>query len=213
MNFKSNIPIYLQIIDEIKKNIITGALPLGSKLPSSRELALQYQINPNTAARVYNEMESIGLSYTRWGIFLLIAALFAGSMLIDTDARTRAGYQHRVQEKAKQEIAEIEKVEKKVQDTKEISEQEAAEILKELEDTKKALEDAENYQEIQKAADRGWLKLSDAAHSENQTLNQTLSEAVEQKQEQKNKNLERREAEKAKKEQKNAESETVEQKA
>jgi hypothetical protein len=68
MNFKSNIPIYLQIIDEIKKNIITGALPLGSKLPSSRELALQYQINPNTAARVYNEMESIGLSYTRRGI-------------------------------------------------------------------------------------------------------------------------------------------------
>lgn len=68
MNFKSNIPIYLQIIDEIKKNINTGALPLGSKLPSSRELALQYQINPNTAARVYNEMESIGLSYTRRGI-------------------------------------------------------------------------------------------------------------------------------------------------
>lgn len=68
MNFKSNIPIYLQIIDEIKTNIITGALPLGSKLPSSRELALQYQINPNTAARVYNEMESIGLSYTRRGI-------------------------------------------------------------------------------------------------------------------------------------------------
>ncbi len=31
MNFKSNIPIYLQIIDEIKTNIITGALPLGSK--------------------------------------------------------------------------------------------------------------------------------------------------------------------------------------
>lgn len=68
MNFKSNIPIYLQIIDEIKTNIMTGALPLGSKLPSSRELALQYQINPNTAARVYNEMESIGLSYTRRGI-------------------------------------------------------------------------------------------------------------------------------------------------
>lgn len=68
MNFKSNIPIYLQIIDEIKTNIITDALPLGSKLPSSRELALQYQINPNTAARVYNEMESIGLSYTRRGI-------------------------------------------------------------------------------------------------------------------------------------------------
>lgn len=68
MDFKSNIPIYLQVIEDIKKNIITGSLPLGSKLPSSRELALQYQINPNTAARVYNEMEAMGLSFTRRGI-------------------------------------------------------------------------------------------------------------------------------------------------
>ena len=66
--FKSNLPIYLQVIDDIKKKIITGALPLGTKLPSSRELAIQYDINPNTAARVYNEMESLELSYTKRGI-------------------------------------------------------------------------------------------------------------------------------------------------
>ena len=68
MEFKSNLPIYLQVIDDIKKKIITGALPLGTKLPSSRELAIQYDINPNTAARVYNEMDSLGLSYTKRGI-------------------------------------------------------------------------------------------------------------------------------------------------
>lgn len=68
LEFKSNLPIYLQVIDDIKKKIITGALPLGTKLPSSRELAIQYDINPNTAARVYNEMESLGLSYTKRGI-------------------------------------------------------------------------------------------------------------------------------------------------
>lgn len=68
MDFKSNLPIYLQVIDDIKKKIITGVLPLGAKLPSSRELAIQYDINPNTAARVYNEMELLGLSYTRRGI-------------------------------------------------------------------------------------------------------------------------------------------------
>lgn len=68
MEFKSNLPIYLQVIDDIKKKIITGALPLGTKLPSSRELAIQYDINPNTAARVHNEMESLGLSYTKRGI-------------------------------------------------------------------------------------------------------------------------------------------------
>lgn len=68
MDFKTNVPIYLQVIEDIKKKIISGSLPLGSKLPSSRELAIEYQINPNTAARIYNEMESMGLSYTRRGI-------------------------------------------------------------------------------------------------------------------------------------------------
>ena len=65
MEFKTNIPIYLQVIEDIKQKIIAGTLPLGSKLPSSRELAIEYQINPNTAARIYSEME---LSYTRRGI-------------------------------------------------------------------------------------------------------------------------------------------------
>ena len=45
MEFKTNIPIYLQVIEDIKQKIIAGTLPLGSKLPSSRELAIEYQIN------------------------------------------------------------------------------------------------------------------------------------------------------------------------
>lgn len=68
MEFKSNIPIYLQVIRDIERRIVLGDIPIGSKLPSSRELALQYQINPNTAARVYNDMEQMGLSYTKRGI-------------------------------------------------------------------------------------------------------------------------------------------------
>ncbi len=68
MEFKSNIPIYFQVIQDIKRRILSGELSLGAKLPSSRELAVEYQINPNTAARVYNEMEYMGLSFTRRGI-------------------------------------------------------------------------------------------------------------------------------------------------
>lgn len=68
MDFKANIPIYLQVIQDIKNKIIKGELPLGSKLPSSRELAVMYSINPNTAARIYNELEASGISYTRRGI-------------------------------------------------------------------------------------------------------------------------------------------------
>lgn len=57
MDYKANIPIYLQVIDDIKKRILTGEIKLGDKLPSTRELAVQYTVNPNTAARIYNELE------------------------------------------------------------------------------------------------------------------------------------------------------------
>lgn len=68
MDFRSDIPLYLQVIADIKKQIITGQLELGSKLPSTRELASLYQINPNTAGRIYNEMEQQGITYTKRGI-------------------------------------------------------------------------------------------------------------------------------------------------
>ena len=51
MEFENNIPIYIQVINQIKKDIITGKLPMGAKLPSTRELAVLYHINPNTAGR------------------------------------------------------------------------------------------------------------------------------------------------------------------
>ena len=42
MEFENNIPIYIQVINQIKKDIITGKLPMGAKLPSTRELAVLY---------------------------------------------------------------------------------------------------------------------------------------------------------------------------
>lgn len=68
MDFKANIPIYVQVIQDIKKQIVLGELALGAKLPSTRELAVKYQVNPNTAVRVYNEMELEGLCYTKRGL-------------------------------------------------------------------------------------------------------------------------------------------------
>ena len=46
MEFKSNTPIYLQVIEDIKSKIIVGEIKPGEKLPSSRELAVMYDINP-----------------------------------------------------------------------------------------------------------------------------------------------------------------------
>lgn len=68
LEFKNNSPIYLQVIDDMKRRIVLGEIRLGEKMPSTRELALQYQINPNTAVRVYNEMESMGLVFTKRGL-------------------------------------------------------------------------------------------------------------------------------------------------
>ncbi len=68
MEFKANVPIYLQVIDDIKKKIVCGKIQLGDKLPSTRELAVAYRINPNTAVRIYNEMELLGICYTKRGL-------------------------------------------------------------------------------------------------------------------------------------------------
>ena len=54
---RSSKPIYEQIIDKIKENIIKGILKPGDKLSSVRELALAITINPNTISKAYNELE------------------------------------------------------------------------------------------------------------------------------------------------------------
>lgn len=68
MNFKTELPIYLQVMDSIKRDIVTGVISPGQKLPSVRELALKYTINPNTASRVYRELETDSICFTRRGM-------------------------------------------------------------------------------------------------------------------------------------------------
>ncbi|WP_461368529.1 GntR family transcriptional regulator [Candidatus Darwinibacter acetoxidans] len=67
MKFTTSIPIYLQIMDEIKRQIATGVLKPGDKLPSQRELAAQLKVNANTVQRAYREMEVLGLVETLRG--------------------------------------------------------------------------------------------------------------------------------------------------
>lgn len=68
MKFDANSPIWLQVMTSLETDIVTGKLAPGAKLPGGRDLALQYEINPNTAARVYQELEKTGLSETRRGL-------------------------------------------------------------------------------------------------------------------------------------------------
>lgn len=61
-------PIYLQIMNYIKKKIIVGEISMGEKLLSVRELASELTVNPNTIQRVYAELENEGLIFTKRGL-------------------------------------------------------------------------------------------------------------------------------------------------
>ena len=52
MEYNSSLPIYLQAANSIKQDIVTGKLSPGARLPSVRDLAVEYTINPNTVSRV-----------------------------------------------------------------------------------------------------------------------------------------------------------------
>lgn len=57
-------PIYLQIEQQLTKQIVSGKYPPGSRLPAVRELAMEAGVNPNTMQRALSEMEREGLLYS-----------------------------------------------------------------------------------------------------------------------------------------------------
>lgn len=68
MDFNSNLPIYVQIMNYIKSKIIIGELKPSDKLPSVRELSSTLKVNPNTIQRTYSELEREGVTYTQRGM-------------------------------------------------------------------------------------------------------------------------------------------------
>lgn len=61
---KPDRPIYTQLIEQIELKICSGVYPLGSKLPSVRDLAQEASVNPNTMQRALSKLEENGLLYT-----------------------------------------------------------------------------------------------------------------------------------------------------
>lgn len=64
INFKSGMPIYLQVVDQVKAAAASGALRPGEALPSIRPLAEELRVNRNTIAKAYSELESLGVIET-----------------------------------------------------------------------------------------------------------------------------------------------------
>ena len=60
-------PIYVQIMDEVRRALVVGTLRSEDPLPSVRQLAADLRLNPNTVAQAYRELERDGLVYVRRG--------------------------------------------------------------------------------------------------------------------------------------------------
>jgi GntR family transcriptional regulator len=65
--FNSSKPIYLQLADTINRLIVSKELKAGERLQSVRDMALTYNVNPNTVQRTYSELEREGILETRRG--------------------------------------------------------------------------------------------------------------------------------------------------
>src|SRR5476649_2740638 len=93
-NPSSGVPIYLQLMEQVKHNIETGALRPGEQLPGIRPLAEELVINPNTVAKAYRELEHEGVLELRHGAGAFVSgnarakkvtdALRAGQTLVAT---------------------------------------------------------------------------------------------------------------------------------
>jgi GntR family transcriptional regulator len=82
-NPASGVPIYLQLMEQVKHSIETGALRPGEQLPGIRPLAEQLVINPNTVAKAYRELEHDGVIELRHGAGAFVSASGPAKKLTD----------------------------------------------------------------------------------------------------------------------------------
>ncbi|WP_244980246.1 GntR family transcriptional regulator [Clostridium gasigenes] len=76
IKFNESTPIYMQIIQKIKADIVAGKLKGGEKMLSVREFSESFKVNPNTVQRVFQELEREGITYSQRGI---------GTFIVDSD--------------------------------------------------------------------------------------------------------------------------------
>src|ERR1700677_5230772 len=74
LDLHSGMPVYRQIMDQVRGGIASGALNAGDQLPTVRQLAVDLEINPNTVVRAYRELEFGGLIETHQGTGTFISA-------------------------------------------------------------------------------------------------------------------------------------------
>jgi GntR family transcriptional regulator len=73
LDLRSGVPVYRQLMDQVRGAVASGALTAGDQLPTVRQLAVDLAINPNTVMRAYRELELGGLLETHQGTGTFIA--------------------------------------------------------------------------------------------------------------------------------------------
>jgi GntR family transcriptional regulator len=73
LDLRSGVPVYRQLIDQVRSGMALGSLNAGDQLPTVRQMAVDLAINPNTVLRAYRELELGGLLETHQGTGTFIA--------------------------------------------------------------------------------------------------------------------------------------------
>src|ERR1700721_2007351 len=84
----SGVPLYLQLIEQVRHAVETGSLHTGDQLPTIRGLAQELVINPNTVVRAYRELERDGVVELRHGSGVFISASVAAKSKLMRQAQS-----------------------------------------------------------------------------------------------------------------------------
>src|SRR5215471_1911713 len=90
LNPSSGVPLYLQLMEQIKHAVETGSLRAGDQLPAIRKLAEDLVMNPNTVIRAYRELEHEGVIELRHGSGAFISEAVMGRTKVMRKAQTVA---------------------------------------------------------------------------------------------------------------------------
>lgn len=87
---RSGLPMYLQLVQQVKEGLRLGLLDVGDQLPTVREVVAELAINPNTVAKAYRELEREGLVDARPGRGTFVSSTLIASSLEDHEVLRRA---------------------------------------------------------------------------------------------------------------------------